>query len=178
MWLSLARAFGWGPRGRRFKSCHPDGFWGKSGEGILTRFFMNNNMCPADIISRGAGFLCVNIIWADVLQDSAGNKREKYMEDYSNLFVCLMGVCTVFIGLICIIILVSIMSGIVRRTDKSPKQEDTEKAAQPGAAGAPSRNLIENVTPELVAAVSAVIAEEMGTDVSALRILSLKKVSA
>ena len=37
--------------------------------------------------------------------------------DYSNLFVCLMGLCTVFIGLICIIILVSVMSNVVRRTD-------------------------------------------------------------
>ena len=100
------------------------------------------------------------------------------MEDYSNLFVCLMGVGTVFVGLICIIILVSIMSGIVRKTDKSLKQGSGEKTVQPVAAGSAGRNLIDNVTPELVAAVSAVIAEEMGTDVSALRILSLKKVSA
>ena len=100
------------------------------------------------------------------------------MEDYSNLFVCLMGVCTVFIGLICIIILVSIMSGIVRKTDKSLKEGSAEKSVQPDAASAASRNLVENVTPEMVAAVSAVIAEEMGTDVGALRILSLKKVSA
>ena len=134
-------------------------------------------MYPAGYFSRGAGFLCVNIIWAAVLQDSAGNKREKSMEDYSNLFVCLMGVGTVFVGLICIIILVSIMSSIVRKTDKSLKT-GSEKNAQQDAAGATSRNLVENVTPEMIAAVSAVIAEEMGTDVSALRILSLKKVSA
>jgi len=31
------------------------------------------------------------------------------------------------------------------------------------------------VTPELVAAISAAIAEDLGTDVSAIRILSLKK---
>ena len=37
--------------------------------------------------------------------------------DYSNLFVCLMGLCTVFVGLICIIVLVSVMSNVVRRTD-------------------------------------------------------------
>ena len=36
--------------------------------------------------------------------------------DYSNLFVCLMGLCTVFVGLICIIVLVSVMSNVVRRT--------------------------------------------------------------
>ena len=37
--------------------------------------------------------------------------------DYSNLFVCLMGLCTVFVGLICIIVLVSVMSNVVRRTE-------------------------------------------------------------
>ena len=36
------------------------------------------------------------------------------MTDYSNLFVCLMGLCTVFVGLICIIVLVSVMSNVVR----------------------------------------------------------------
>ena len=35
--------------------------------------------------------------------------------DYSNLFVCLMGLCTVFIGLICIIALVTVMSAVVRK---------------------------------------------------------------
>ena len=51
--------------------------------------------------------------------------------DYSNLFVCLMGLCTVFVGLICIIVLVSVMSNVVRRTDAkrcrgytSPSQRD------------------------------------------------------
>ena len=100
------------------------------------------------------------------------------MEDYSNLFVCLMGVCTVFVGLICIIILVSIMSSIVRKTDKSLKQDAAVNAAQPNAPDVTVQRSTGNVTPELVAAVSAVIAEEMGSDVSAIRILSLKKVSA
>ena len=30
--------------------------------------------------------------------------------DYSNLFVCLMGLGTVFVGLVCIILLVTLMS--------------------------------------------------------------------
>ena len=87
--------------------------------------------------------------------------------DYSNLFVCLMGLCTVFVGLICIIVLVSVMSNVVRRTDA--------KTAAPvipaPAAAAPTA-----VTPEMVAAVAAAIAEDMGTDVSAIRIVSMKKI--
>lgn len=89
--------------------------------------------------------------------------------DYSNLFVCLMGLCTVFIGLICIIVLVSVMSNVVRRTDaRSAAPAIPAPTAVPAAASA--------VTPELVAAVAAAIAEEMGTDVSAIRIVSMKKI--
>lgn len=88
--------------------------------------------------------------------------------DYSNLFVCLMGLCTVFIGLICIIVLVSLMSNVVCLTDKKAAPAIPAPTAAPAAAPA--------VTPELVAAVAAAIAEEMGTDISAIRIVSMKKV--
>ena len=91
--------------------------------------------------------------------------------EYSNLFVVLMGLCTVFIGLICIIILVSIMSNIVQRTDR---KKETASAAPASATAAPASSAGQ-VTPELVAAISAVIAEQMGTDVSAIRIHSIKK---
>jgi len=93
--------------------------------------------------------------------------------EYSNLFVVLMGLCTVFIGLICIIILVSVMSGIIRKTKKSSEIIDSSaSAAVQRSAAPPARG---EVTPELVAAISAAIAEDLGTDVSAIRILSLKK---
>ena len=89
--------------------------------------------------------------------------------DYSNLFVCLMGLCTVFIGLICIIMLVSVMSNVVRRTDK-------KTAAAAIRAPAAVSTAASAVTPELVAAVAAAIAEDMGSDVSAIRIVSMKKI--
>lgn len=89
--------------------------------------------------------------------------------DYSNLFVCLMGICTVFVGLVCIIALVSVMSYICTRTDKVMRKQIAAPAAP--VAAAPSSA----VTPEMVAAVSAVIAEEMGTSVDAIRIVSMKK---
>ena len=85
--------------------------------------------------------------------------------DYSNLFVCLMGLCTVFVGLICIIVLVSVMSNVVRRTDAK-----TAAPAIPAPAAAPA---VSAVTPEMVA---AAIAEDMGTDISAIRIVSMKKI--
>ena len=89
--------------------------------------------------------------------------------DYSNLFVCLMGICTVFIGLICIIVLVSAMSAVVRATDKALAKPAPAVTAVPAADR-------DQVSPAMVAAVSAAIAEEMGTDISAIRIVSFKKV--
>lgn len=91
--------------------------------------------------------------------------------DYSNLFVCLMGIGTVFIGLICIIVLVSVMSAVVLKTDKMMKP-----AAPVAASAAPAAAPAGEITPALIAAVSAAVAEEMGTDVSAIRIVSFKKV--
>ena len=87
--------------------------------------------------------------------------------DYSNLFVCLMGIGTVFIGLVCIVALVSVMSWVCRKTDRP-------KAVAPVAAPAPAV-AAPAVTPAMVAAVAAVIAEEMGTSVDAIRIVSMKK---
>lgn len=86
------------------------------------------------------------------------------------LFVCLMGVGTVFVGLICIIIVCKIVSGIVRLSEKSPaKNEAVDTPAPAAPTEIPDRQ-------RLIAAVSAVIAEELGTDVSALRITSFKKI--
>lgn len=87
--------------------------------------------------------------------------------EYSNLFVCLMGMGTVFIGLACIVLLVSAMSAIVRKGKKSaPITAAAPVQAQPETGN----------KAELLAAISAAIAEDMGTDVSAIRIVSIKKV--
>ena len=92
------------------------------------------------------------------------------MPDYSNLFVVLMGLGTVFAGLLCIILLVTLMSWVCNRTGSAPKA-----APQPAAApaGIPAAG---TVTPSMMAAISAAIAEDMGTDISAIRIVSIKKV--
>ena len=82
--------------------------------------------------------------------------------EYSSIFVCLMGMGTVFFGLICLIALTYLMSAVVGRGKKAAVP------AAPQTAG--------EVTPELVAAVSAALAEELGTDITGIRIVSMKKV--
>ena len=79
--------------------------------------------------------------------------------DYSNLFVVLMGLGTVFAGLLCIILLVTLMSWVCNRT-AAPAAPKAVPAAIPQAAAAPSA-----VTPSMMAAIAA-----------SIRIVSIKKV--
>lgn len=89
----------------------------------------------------------------------------------SNAFVCLMGFGTVFIGLICIVFLSMAMSAICQRLEKKPEPATAAPVTPKGPVG----GAIPNRT-ELVAAISAVLAEEMGAEVSAIRIVSLKRI--
>ena len=88
--------------------------------------------------------------------------------DYSNLFVCLMGIGTVFVGLVCIILLVTLMSYVCRKSDA--------KYVAPVPATVPTDAPKPAIRPELIAAVSAAIAEDMGTDIPAIRIISMKQI--
>ncbi len=79
-----------------------------------------------------------------------------------------MGIGTVFLGLIAIIILckvIGLFCSAATKKEVVTKEKNTTSKAQP----------IEN-RQEIIAAVSAVIAEELGTDISALKILSFKKI--
>ena len=89
--------------------------------------------------------------------------------EYSNLFVCLMGMGTVFIGLLCLVFLVSAMGALCRKPE-------TKSEAAPVAATPAQPQLDNNKKNELMAAIAAAIAEDMGTDISAVRIVSIKKV--
>ena len=89
------------------------------------------------------------------------------MPEYSSLFVCLMGMGTIFFGLICLIALTTIMGKIVGGR--------AVPAAMPAPAAAPVSAAAEPNRQELVAAVSAAIAEELGTDITGIRIVSMKK---
>ncbi len=90
--------------------------------------------------------------------------------EIANWFVAVMGIGVVFIGLVCIIVLCSIMSAVIRAFEKNKKPAAVAAPAAPVAkAAAPIAN-----RGEFIAAVSVAIAEELGTDVSAIRIVSVK----
>ena len=86
------------------------------------------------------------------------------MSDIPNWFVVCMGIGTVFVGLICIIILCKIMSLFFYKKSQ-PTLSTPEKSTE---------QRIEN-RGEIIAAVCAACAEELGKDVSALRVVSFKK---
>ena len=83
--------------------------------------------------------------------------------EYSDLFVVLMGIGTVFFGLICLIALVWVLGKLFRGVDDAPSAPAKAAKSAPSNSG------------EILAAISAAIAEELGTDVSAFRIVSVKK---
>ena len=90
--------------------------------------------------------------------------------DLASWFVCLLGVGIVFLGLICLIFLCKIISLV--STDKSIKKNESPlKQTTP----TPATAVIENRA-QIIAAVSAALAEELGEDVSSIRILSFRKI--
>ncbi len=93
--------------------------------------------------------------------------------EYNMGVVILLGMGIVFAGLICIVILCVMMGKVVRLLEK----KEAPAATAPVAVAAPAATVaaIPNRA-ELVAAISCCLAEELGTDVSAIRIVSLKKV--
>lgn len=88
----------------------------------------------------------------------------------SNAFVCIMGVGTVFFGLICLIFITSIVSAICKVIEKPQAQAKSAAAPAAPAIDAPIEN-----KQEIVAAVCAAIAEDLGTDASNIRVTSFKK---
>ncbi len=90
---------------------------------------------------------------------------------YSDITVAALGLGTVFFGLICIIFICTVFGKIFAATSKKTAGSHT-----PAADPAVQSELSAEEKGAVVAAVSAVIAEELGTDVSALRIHSFKKI--
>ncbi len=95
----------------------------------------------------------------------------------SILQVVLMGLITVFVVLICLIVLIKILGAIMVKVKgneapapvKAPAPSAPANAVPANAAASENRG-------ELVAAISAAIAEEMGTDPAHLRIHSIRRV--
>ena len=94
----------------------------------------------------------------------------------SNLFVCLMGMGVTFFGLTCLILLITLMGKVVggKQGAEAPAAAPAPVAAPAPAAPAVPAPVVNRQA--IIAAVSAVIAEELGTDVSAIRIRSFKQV--
>ena len=85
-----------------------------------------------------------------------------------------VGILIVFIGLIALIVLVSVLGAVCGRLlrDEGAKAAPT---AAPAPVAAPAAPIIEN-RDELIVAFSAAVAEELGTDVSAIRVVSFKEI--
>lgn len=88
-----------------------------------------------------------------------------------DLTVIGLGLVTVFTGLIIIIFLCKLMSLISGTSGKV--EETTRPVASVPVAPAPT---VIPDKPAVIAAVSAVVAEELGTDISNIRIHSIKRV--
>ena len=92
------------------------------------------------------------------------------MAEISNAMAIGLGLGTVFVGLIALVLICYIMSTIVKAFAK--KEEKPATAPTPKAA--PVQTTIPNKG-EFAAAVAAAIAEDLGTDVTGIRIKSIKK---
>lgn len=92
---------------------------------------------------------------------------------YSPLFVTLMGIGTVFFGLICIIILTMIMGSVLKSKSKpaAPAPAAAPKAAAPAA---PAVNTAKEQ--EILAAVIAAVTEDLGPSASRMQITSINKI--
>lgn len=88
-------------------------------------------------------------------------------------FVILMGLGTVFIGLICIIILCKLLGAVCSIADAKNTQP---QIAVPTAASAPTPVQSSVNRQEVMAAIGVAIAEEIGAPVDAIRITSIKKI--
>lgn len=95
------------------------------------------------------------------------------MGEISTLQVVLMGLITVFVVLICLIVIIKLLGMIVAKVTPA-KAVAPAVAAAPAAAPAPAAPSANKQ--QIVAAIAVAIAEEMGTDVSHIRIHSIKRV--
>lgn len=88
--------------------------------------------------------------------------------------LCVLGVAVVFVGLVAIIGIVKLMNRVCDILEANKNATVVPAAPVPSAKAAPADTPIQNKQ-EIVAAVCAAVAEEEGVDVSAIRVLSFKK---
>ena len=99
--------------------------------------------------------------------------------DPATWFVCVLGVGVVFIGLVLLIAIVSLSNWLLdkieqRKTSSISKTSASLKNVSQNQTSSNQNVKIENKQ-EILAAVCAAVAEENGTDISAIRVISFKK---
>ncbi len=104
-------------------------------------------------------------------KNAKGGVKIMFFLAISNMKVVFMGLGTVFFGLICIIILCSLVSLLCKVFEA--KVMPSKTTPQVVSNNTTSGTIVNRQ--EMLAAVSAAIAEDLGTDVSAIRIHSVKK---
>ena len=87
-------------------------------------------------------------------------------------FTCIMGIVTVFAGLISLIAITMAMSAVIKAISKPDKNGTENKVVN-----TPASKKAEPIAnkQEIIAGVCAVIAEELGTEVSNIRVTSFKR---
>lgn len=92
------------------------------------------------------------------------------MNEVSNLFVCLMGMGTTFVGLICIIFLTMLMGKIMQAVVKP----EPPKAA-PAAVAAPAVPA-DGLTAEVKIAILAALQQEPGFDLGRVNSIDIRRI--
>ena len=101
------------------------------------------------------------------LLQSTGNNEP------SVLLVCALGIGVVFVGLVLLVGIVKLMNAFFRQKNETASEASPEPTPAPAVPAVQSQP-IENKQ-ELIAAICAAVAEENGTDISAIRVVSFKK---
>lgn len=91
-------------------------------------------------------------------------------------FVIVMGIGTVFLGLICIILLCKILGAVCVLIEKKGESAPSANAPAPRSAQVAAKAQDPAKRQEIIAAIGVAIAEECGVDVNAIRITSIKKI--
>lgn len=89
--------------------------------------------------------------------------------ELSSIIVALMGLSTLFLGLICVAL------WRIAGSREAAAEPGMGAPAMPAQYSAPAQPASAAPSPEFIAAVSAAIAEELGTDITGIRITSIKK---
>ncbi len=94
--------------------------------------------------------------------------------EISNAMAVGLGIGTVFVGLICLVLICYIMSALIKIFANGDKQKDT-KVKNPVQSSSPAVSTVQDKG-EFAAAIAVAIAEDLGTDVTGIRIKSVKRV--